>query len=210
MRFAPSTKEPVQFDDTVNKATIVLPSETPGYRIVSDVNVLEVCTNLLKLSCNGHIDIKVNQFSGSHRNSHRCTWGMAVRIGTQHMLRTSPSIVFPSNGARMCIAGSLISLTAPQIRKEQVDIAQYFSSEEEIPSSYPQKIRFSIYPTGSSATPDQEHYMSELTVLGFEQPVSFNLIPPSASKQCNYVFNCNHIKTVSEECSLSGECSTLG
>ncbi len=40
----PSIEEPVQFDDTVNKATLVLPT-IPGYKVVSDVNVLEVRTD---------------------------------------------------------------------------------------------------------------------------------------------------------------------
>ncbi len=44
MRFMPSTEEPVQFAENVNKATLVLPSETPGYRIVPDIKVLEVRT----------------------------------------------------------------------------------------------------------------------------------------------------------------------
>ncbi len=46
MRFMPSTEEPVQFAENINKATLVLPSETPGYRIVPDIKVLEVRTAL--------------------------------------------------------------------------------------------------------------------------------------------------------------------
>ncbi len=39
---SPSIQEPVQFTNT-NKATLVLPKENSGYRIVPDVNILEVC-----------------------------------------------------------------------------------------------------------------------------------------------------------------------
>ncbi len=42
----PSTEEPILFAENVNKATLLLPSETPGYRIVPDIKVLEVCTAL--------------------------------------------------------------------------------------------------------------------------------------------------------------------
>ncbi len=80
-RHTPSIEEPVQFNHAVSKASLVLPSETPGYRIVSDNNVLEVYTSLLKLSCNGHIDLEsepVFRIIANHKNSHRCTWGMAV------------------------------------------------------------------------------------------------------------------------------------
>ncbi len=42
MKHTPSIEEPVQFADASNKATLELPS-LPGYRIVSDIKVLEVC-----------------------------------------------------------------------------------------------------------------------------------------------------------------------
>ncbi len=43
MRHMPSVEEPVQFADATNGATLVLPNETPGCRILTD-GVLEVCT----------------------------------------------------------------------------------------------------------------------------------------------------------------------
>ncbi len=51
VKFLPSTEEPIQFAENVNKATLVLPSETLGYRIVSDIKVLEVHTAALRRSC---------------------------------------------------------------------------------------------------------------------------------------------------------------